>query len=208
MNRLRGNLCYLAGPIDNAVDFGIEWRKDISHFLHINEIGVLNPMDRPTDLHHDELDVQKQIKSLKEEAKKAYFNKDKKQENYCYNQIELLMRPIIADDLAMVDRASFVILYIDKDIHMCGSYNEEAWASLQKKPIIIFCKQGKWEIPNFIFKRYGRHEMMFSSWEEVKKYILTVCYDKTYVDPTNTWKFFNYDKVYGYAAIPSRKFNS
>jgi len=201
MNRLKGSTCYLAGGIDNAVDLGRGWRTDIQNFLWMNDIGVLNPLEKPIKNAIEDKNLHIEINKLKMLAKMSIEANQTETANAAFNKIEKLMMPVVSTDLAMVNVASFVILYIDKDIHMCGSYNEEAWAALQKKPIIICCKQGKWEIPNFIFKRYNRHHMMFSSFSEVKKYLIEVCHNNDFVDVTNTWKFFDYMKVHGYETI-------
>ena len=38
--------------------------------------------------------------------------------------------------------------------------------------------------------------MMFGSWDGVKQYLIQVDADPSFQDPSNTWKFFDYDKVY------------
>jgi len=196
MSRLKGTLAYLAGPMDEVPDLGQDWRIEMQDFLWELGIGVLNPCDKPVELGKEDEELQELTNSLRKSAED--FEKRGKPDlaSVCYEEIEELMNPIVSVDFAMVDRAGFIILYIDKDYHMCGSYSEETLAVLQKKPVVICCKQGKWAIPNFCFKRRGRHKTMFSNWDQVKEYLSHVAYDE-HVDDLGVWKFFDYDKVYG-----------
>ena len=47
MNRLKGLRCYLAGPIDQAPDDGVEWRQKITPWLEQKGVRVLDPCDKP-----------------------------------------------------------------------------------------------------------------------------------------------------------------
>lgn len=192
MNRLNGLRAYLAGPIDNCPELGVGWRKEMSNFLWSLGCGVLNPTDKPTSNGLEDQSLHDQIKTLKNMA----MIRGEKNSDLAYKRIEKLMSPIIANDFAMVDRADFVIMYIDTSIHMCGTYAEETHAVQLKKPVIICCKQGKHAIPNFCFKRQGRHKMMFGSWDSVYEYLNYVNSDPDFKDESNTWKFIDYNKVY------------
>jgi hypothetical protein len=103
---------------------------------------------------------------------------------------------IVSVDLHFVDLSNFIIMAIDKSIHMCGSYCEITYASLEKKPIIVMCKQGRWEVPGFLWGMGLRHQMFFGSWGEVKDYIAHIAYAKT-IDDLGRWRFLDYNKVYG-----------
>lgn len=192
-NRLWGMRAYLIGPMDQVDDLGRGWRLDMQSFLWDLNCGVFNPADKATDYAMEDDELHRQLKSLR---KKISESTDINVINLCYEEIERLMNDIVAVDFAMVDRSDFIVMYIDKDYHMCGSYSEETLAVIQKKPVIICCKQGKHDIPGFCFKRKGRHNMMFGSWGEVKDYLVRVNQDPLFVDPSRTWKFFNYHKVY------------
>ena len=196
MNRLKGTLAYLSGPMDEVPDLGRDWRLEIQEFLWSLGVGVLNPCDKPTELGKEDEDLQRLTLLLRADAEDFEAQGKIEMADACYEQIEELMNPIVSVDFAMVDRAGFIILYVDKDYHMCGSYSEETLAVLQKKPVIICCKQGKWCIPNFLFKRKGRHKTMFSNWKQVREYLFSVAHDEE-VDDLGVWKFFDYEKVYG-----------
>lgn len=193
MNRLNGMRAYLAGPIDQCPELGIGWRKEITKFLLDMNCGVLDPTDKPLYTGLEDKSLHEKINHLKLLAAASKDDSDR-----YYNEIEDLMSPVIANDFAMVDRADFIIMHIDTSIHMCGTYSEETHAVQLKKPVIIHCKQGKHAIPNFCFKRKGRHEMMFGSWEDLYSYLKRVDRNPYFIDKSNTWKFINYNKVYSW----------
>jgi hypothetical protein len=181
MNRLRGMTGYLAGPMEFCPNTGKDWREDMSTFIRSLGAGALNPLDKPTDFVVEDREL---------ESRQMYTLAEVKCE-----EIHQIMKPIVGIDLRMVDEASFVILYIDTDIHTCGSYNEQTHACLQRKPVIVVCKQGKYGVPSWLWG-ICNHQMFFSDFEEVKEYLEHVAYDKD-VKHFNRWRFFDYNKVFG-----------
>ena len=180
-NRLKNTLVYQSGPMDRVSwKQATSWRDDIKPFLFSKGIGVLDPCDKACAF------------GVENESTKETIQKLKQQKNY--KQIREIMKPICAIDLRMVDIAHFVILYIDLDVHMTGSYHEAFVAVNQKKPVLTMCKQGKENIPNWLFGVIP-HEMMFSNWEELRKYIYDV---DTSENPKhyNRWRFLDMDHIY------------
>ena len=96
----------------------------------------------------------------------------------------------------MVDIAHFIVMSLDVDSHLCGSYHEASVAIAQKKPVVIMCKQGKNSLPNWMFGVVP-HEMVFSNWSETLEYLNHINEDEG-VKHLNRWRFFNFNKVYGY----------
>lgn len=182
MNRLAGHSTYLAGPIDHAPDLGVGWRREITPFLQAMKIGVLDPCDKPSDFGSETQETFNELKA----------SKDTKN----YDVTTKMMNPIFSIDLHLVDLSNFVILYIDKNAHMCGSYLEAAHAAMGKKPVIICCEQGKAAIPNSMFGIGLRHQMFFESWEQVRNYIRHIAYDDE-IDTLGKWRFIDYNKVFG-----------
>lgn len=180
MNRLKQHTVYLAGPIDESKETAHLWRRDMSEFLWENEIGVLNPCDKPSGMHEGEdfVDYMNNLKDIGD-----------------FDKVSNEMSKIVRIDLHMVDLCNFVILYVNKDTHMCGSYGEQTYAALEKKPVIVICEQGKNKIPSWLFGTGMRHEMFFSNFEDAKSYIKHVAYDYE-VDCLNRWRFIDYDKVF------------
>lgn len=182
MNRLKNHSAYLAGSIDESKKTAHLWRQEISEFLWSHDIGVLNPCDKPIGIQEDENFVD-YTNGLKKDGK--------------FDLVQNLMSEVVKADLHMVDLCNFVILVIDKSIHMCGSYNEQTYAALEKKPVIVLCEQGKEHIPNWLFGMGMRHEMFFNNMDEVKEYIKHIAYDdEDCIDTLGRWRFVDYDKVF------------
>src|SRR5688572_4744561 len=105
MNRLEGSICYISGPMDRAPDRGRGWREFIIPELRKRGIGVLNPLNKPfADSHFSEDEnfviVRENLLS------------DKK-----YDELSELMKiHVCRPDLAMCDKADFLIVYLDVDI--------------------------------------------------------------------------------------------
>jgi len=181
-HRLDGALAYTSGPMDDVPDRGEGWRKEITPWLQSLGIGVLCPFNKAVYGGQDEDD--------------SYYEKiNKLKQMGDFAEAHERMRPVAADDYRMVDKADFIILYIDKEAHMCGSYFEACMATYQRKPVIVCCPQGKSAIPNWIYS-VGQPDMFFATWELVQGYILQACYREKF-DTHNRWRFFDYDKIFG-----------
>ena len=181
MNKLKNTVCYLCGGMDRVADGGIQWRRHITPALRSLGIGVLDPSDKPTDFGDESPNFREEMYRYK-----STDNFDASRNS---------MRDIAAIDLRMVDIAHFVIMYMDIDTHLCGSYHEAFIAVQQKKPLLIVCEQGKQCIPNWMFGVMP-HQHMFSSWEQLLGYLSKVNsgYDTEHY---NRWRFFDFQKVYG-----------
>ena len=182
INRLKNTLCYLCGPMDRVPDGGVGWRKHITPILKDMGIGVLDPSDKPTEFAQENHDFRDMINIHKLEKK--------------YDVVKKSMRDVAAVDLRMVDIAHFVIMYMDIDVHLCGSYHEAFVAIQQKKPLLIVCKQGKCFMPSWMFGVMP-HEHMFDDWNQMLNYIsdVNLGYSNKHY---NRWRFFDFDKVYSH----------
>ena len=180
MNRLKGMTAYLCGAMDRVADGGVEWREHITPKLQEFGVGVFNPCNKPSDYAPEDEDTRELIHSLKRSGR--------------YDEVASVMKPICAVDLRMVDIAHFIIMNLDVDNHLCGSYHEAFLGVAQKKPVIIRCKQGKENLPNWMFGVIP-HQMVFSSWSEVLEYLHHINEDED-VKHLNRWRFFDFDKVY------------
>ena len=180
MKRLDKTVCYLCGAMDRVEDGGVIWRQWITPILKDMGIGVLDPSNKPTSFAQENREFRDQINIYKL--------------NNNYDKVKSRMRNIAAVDLRMVDIAHFVIMDMDMDVHMCGSYHEAFVAIQQKKPLLIRCKQGKEYIPSWMFGVMP-HQHMFSQWDDLLQYLDEV---HTGQDQNhyNRWRFFDFDKVY------------
>ena len=180
-NRLKGTMCYLCGAMDRVPDGGEGWRRMITPVLRDIGVGVLDPCNKPTDFAEENAEFRKEVEILKLSRK--------------YDKVKSLMKDVAAIDLRMVDIAHFVIMYMDTNVHMCGSYHEASIAIQQKKPLLIVCKQGKEYVPNWM---YGvmPHQHMFSDWLQLIDYLGQV---HVGANPNHykRWRFFDFERVYG-----------
>lgn len=189
-NRLKGSTVYLCGPMDHCPDRGVSWRQKITPFLHNLGIGVYDPSNKATfGIADEDVDHLEDRHTIIDGIKSGLvLQRD------LYDKYHELMKEVVAIDLRMVDISSFIILYVDTDIHACGTYIEIATSALQRKPIIACVKQGKVNCPPFLMGLL-KHEMIFSSWEEVTNYIQHIALSEN-IDTLGRWKFFDYKKVF------------
>jgi len=196
MNRLKYQIFYLAGPMDRVEGRGIEWREDIQEFLWDElEAGVFNPCDKPINWGVEDETVRIWRKESLIKADSLETAGHKFEANQIYDAVNEHMKAIVAADLRLVDQCGAMIMHVDTDVHLCGTYNEQTWACLQHKPVIIHCKQGKHGVPDWL---HGicRHEMMFGTWDGVKEYLRHVAFSDE-VEHFRRWRFIDMDKVYG-----------
>ena len=176
MNRLKNTRGYLCGAMDFSDDFGVGWRILLKQAL--KELGViwLDPTDKPL---HD-------ASRGKEEVKEMRRLMHQKQ----YNSIEYAMQDIRFVDLRMVDVSDFIVMYLDMDIHHCGTYVEFTRANGQDKPIITIIKQGKKSAPTWLLGEMP-HNFIFNNLEEAIDYLHHVSSSQVF-NPFHRWLFFNF----------------
>tara|TARA_R110002012_G_scaffold62218_4_gene163615 strand:+ start:405 stop:944 length:540 start_codon:yes stop_codon:yes gene_type:complete len=179
MNRLDGMRTYLAGAMDRVPDGGTGWRKRITPMLKSLGVTVFDPCDKPIEVGIEDEHVRKEIQELKEQGR---F--DKIREDY---------RVIRTLDLRCVDISDFVIASIDIDVHACGTYEEIVTANSQKKPVLVWCQQGKENAPNWLFFMLP-HQHIFGSLNELLQYLLNV---DSNIDTAHykRWFFLDKDKM-------------
>ncbi len=173
-NRLKNTICYLSGAMDRVKDGGEEWRDAFIRKLTPLGINWHNPCNKPFDTGIEDTENRRLINQYKNKGE--------------FDKVKEAMNPVRHIDLRMVDWSHWLIVYLDLDVHPCGTYEELFIANRQKKPIIVMCKQGKKHIPNWLFAVLP-HEMMFGSWRNVYKYVHEV--DSAEIVKThNRWLFY------------------
>lgn len=175
MNRLKNQRVYLAGAMDRVKDRGSTWRHNITPFLESLGVVVFNPLNKPSNIGMEDTEVHLVKKKLKE------------RENY--DELSSMMKTIRGVDLRLVDISDFLIVNLDIDTHPCGTLEEIFWANRQKKPIIIHMEQGKRNTPDWLFGTIP-HQMIFSTWDEVKEYLLHIN-NTANIESYKRWYFFS-----------------
>ncbi len=183
-NRLRNTTCYLCGAMDRVADGGVTWRRTITPTLKTLGIGVLDPCNKPTSFATEDDNFRGNINLLKRTEKFA--------------DVTAAMKEITAIDLRMIDIAHFVIMYMNIDVHLCGSYHEAFVAIQQKKPLLIMCEQGVSNMPSWMFGVMP-YQHMFSSWNDLMNYLRGVDSGQD-IEHHNRWRFFDFTKIYDFAA--------
>jgi nucleoside 2-deoxyribosyltransferase len=175
MNRLKNTRCYLAGAMENDAD-NVSWRRNVQ--TELRDLGVLwlDPTDKPTQTGKETPDT---IRKLIE----ARQQRD-------YDGVRAFMRPVRCVDLRMVDICDFLVVNIDPRIASWGTAEEVATANRQKKPIIVRVATGKENTPFWLLAEIP-HELIFSTWSEVHRYLRHIAHDDD-IDALGRWYFFDF----------------
>lgn len=152
----------------------IEWRRTIQQELADLSIHWLDPTNKPTTIGYETPETKKEL-----ERARLIGN---------YGAVRDIMRVIRCVDLRMTDIADFLIVNIHPGIPTYGTIEEIANANRQKKPIIVHVVGGKQYTPFWLFAMLP-HELIFSTWEEVRTYLRHIAYDME-IDRMNRWHFF------------------
>jgi len=187
MSRLYGTRVYLAGPMDRVPDGGIQWRENLTPFLHSLGIIVFDPCKKPTNVGVEDKKDRKRRTLLKREGNIKQVAKD--------------MKVIRAIDLRMVDVTDFTIAHIDIDVHMCGTYEEIVTANRQRKPILFHIEGGLHNTPDWLLGQVGENgiDMLFSEWDEIKRYLTGLNSEEESMvqevyNKHRRWVFFDFTK--------------
>lgn len=181
MNRLWGNRAYLISQIDYAIDFGVTWRDNITPILNKLGIIVLNPCKKPTQIGNEVGDDQVLLRNLQQEEK--------------YKELSDKMREIRSIDLRMIDISDFVIARLDMKIPACGSIEEITLANKQKKPVLLWCPQGKQKLYRWIYGMIPESHI-FGDLDCLFEYLNYINSDEE-INDLGRWRFFDYKKLYG-----------
>jgi hypothetical protein len=162
--------------MDRVADGGEQWRIGLQREL--SDLGVfwLDPTHKPIDIGIEDAKMREEIAGLKELG--------------FFTEAAAPIKVIRAVDLRMVDISDFLVVNIDLDAHACGTYEELFLANRQKKPVIVRVEQGKRNTPNWLLATLP-HEMIFSTWKEVRGYLRHVAMDAT-IQHFNRWMFFDF----------------
>ncbi len=163
---LAGKRCYLSGPIEND-NLGHNWRTEPKKVL-VKKFKI--------DLFDPFLDPKQNLTGELLEAR------DKKD----YVTIVRIAKGFVRKDLAMVDRADFLIAYLPYKVPTTGTHHEIINSNNTKKPTLLVCPQGKEYVPLWYYG-FIPPECMFGCWDELYTYLKEV--DKGLHMDNNRWHF-------------------
>lgn len=139
-------ICYLCGPMDRAKDNGTEWREYFIEQTTDLDLKIINPCDKPSNC-------------AQEISKTGERKVDRLKRLRRWSDLKKFVNRFRHEDLRFVDIADFVVIYIDIDVHICGSYDEVFNAERQKKPCLAIVNGGLPNLPNWMFDVFNLHEV-------------------------------------------------
>ena len=179
MNRLCGTRAYLAGAMDRVPDGGVVWREKITEVLKPLGVTILDPCKKPIDIGGEDLEDREFRAELKRSGQ--------------YEALSKKMKLIRITDLRLVDVSDFLIVYVNTDVHMCGTYEEVVLANRQKKPILLMVEGGTKNTPDWLFGMLP-YQHFFSSWHTLMGYVKHV-HEEESVKHYKRWMFLDYSKI-------------
>ena len=155
MSELKGKRCVLSGGIDRVADDGVGWRKYMRKECIKKEIDIIffDPCDKPNGL-GSEIGVEKtEVREL--------INNDQ------WDEAREFVKTFRHYDLRAIDWSDFVIVKIDINSHLCGTYDEIFLAERELKPIFVIMgeNQTKYDIPTWLISFINENEI-FNSEDE------------------------------------------
>jgi hypothetical protein len=172
---LANKRAYLAGAMDRVKDRGKGWRLEITPFLQSLGIIVFNPLKKPINIGKEDDETHALKQQLKKEGK--------------YDELSKIMKTIRKVDLRLVDISDFLIVNIDLDHYAVGTWEECFSANSTKKAILVHMEQGKENAPDWLFGTIP-HEMIFSTWDELRSYLLHIN-SSVIIDDFDRWRFLD-----------------
>lgn len=154
MGYLEGTRAYLSAAIEHA-NPDDDWRVEPKKILTTRfKIDLFDPSSDP-----------KQQQSANLIAAK---------EREDYDTVANIAKAFVRKDLSIVDRADYVIAYLDPLVKTFGVTHEIVNSNNAKKPTLIVCTNGgKKMIPSWFFG-FIPHTNMFSTWTELYDHLALV----------------------------------
>jgi len=171
VEELNEKRCVLSGGIDRVADNGAEWRKYIRKECKKRGINIIffDPCDKPNGL-GSEIGVEKtKVREL--------IDNDRWVEARKYVKI------FRHYDLRAIDWSDFVIVKIDINSHLCGSYDEIFLAERQSKPVFVIMgeNQTKYDIPTWLVSFINENEI-FNNEDECIDYLVKINNGEIFLD--------------------------
>ena len=171
-NRLDGLRVYLSGSMEKSNDLGCGWRQELTPILEFLGMSVLDPTNKQNKLSF--------CSSASEEHSKLIQLRHYKN----YDELTKCSKEVVRCDLSYVDRCDIMIVRMDTDYFSVGTIDEFVTACLERKPILMWCVQGKQNMPIWLFGRMN-HKYMFDSDTELMEFIYKLAFNDNIDDLVN-----------------------
>lgn len=178
IHRLRGMRCMMSGAMDAMPDHGAGWRLTTKSWLWSREVEVFDPCNKPCE---------------RGEEIESKVMRDALIERKDWRTLKACMKIIRNIDLRMITLADFVLVYLNREEPTCGTWEELAVATVQKKPVIVIYEQGRKAVPHWLVAQVPT-TTIFSTFEQAYKYLDYIDTSEA-VDDLGKWIFFDYDRL-------------
>lgn len=173
MNVLAKTKTYLIGPMQYAE--GRKWRDDISNTLIDMDVTIFDPYKKP-------------FINAPDEDEETHDRLVKLMHSGCHDNVAEHMKQVRSFDLSMVDRADFIICYLDPKVPTFGTMEELSWACRCKKPTFVVVEGGKNETPFWVMGMFP-HKYIYNSFKEVEKVLDKINNGDISID-SDRWRLF------------------
>ena len=176
MGILNKTKTYLVGQIEFGD--GRTWREQVTYDLERIGIVCYDPFKKPFVCDLDET-----------EDHNAFLKAQREAGNF--DLVASQMKKIRSFDLALVDKADFILAYINPKIMTCGSWEEIFWANRQKKPIFLVIEGGKKACPLWVFGTIP-HKYIYDSFADVIQILEEINSGEREID-SDRWRLLKED---------------
>jgi len=182
MNVLAKTKTYLIGPMQYAE--GRKWRDDISDTLRDMNVTIFDPYKKPfINAPDEDEETHNKLVKLMDIGDDYLFNYEKG-----FDKVAEHMKQVRSFDLSMVDRADFIICYLDPEVPTFGTMEELSWACRCKKPTFIVIEGGKKKTPFWVMGMFP-HKYIYNSFKEVEDVLLDINTGKVKIS-SDRWRLF------------------
>lgn len=170
-NLLKKSKVYLIGSMQYGC--GRNWRETVKSELSPLDITCFDPYDNPfiIDIEETEIEHEKIQRALDEEK---------------FDEVSSFMKTVRSHDLALTDRADFIICYLDPGVFTVGTFEELFNSVRMKKPIFLIINGGKKKAPYWLFGALP-HRYFYENVEDVIKIIKKIDSGEIEID-SDRWR--------------------
>jgi nucleoside 2-deoxyribosyltransferase len=148
---------------------GSSWREDFSKFLAGMGVVIFDPYKKPF------------VHSIAESSE-THSQLLRFLENDNFQAVRTHMKKVRAQDLSMVDRADFIISYINPEIPTFGTIEEMSWAVRMRKPVFTVIEGGVKRVPLWLTAMIPENQF-FDDFSQLAFHLDSINSGDTDIDP-------------------------
>jgi len=173
MKILNKTKTYLIGPMQYGD--GRSWREEISEFLKTIGVIVFDPYKKPfINAPSEDEDTHAKMYKLMNIGE--------------YDEVSEHFKAVRSFDLSMVDRADFIICYLNPKVPTYGTVEELVTAVRMKRPVFVVIEGGKKNTPLWVMGMLP-HKYIYDSFEDIKKVLININDGLKSID-SDRWRLF------------------